>query len=94
MENTQNSSKGYNESSDIRKIGSNEHFEKVENVSKTFLQYENIEPNNYCVIHVHNYDKMLNKTRRSSPGPDKISYNMLKMLPKCLKAYICLLITS
>ena len=36
----------------------------------------------------------MGKTRRSSPGPDKISYNILKRLPKCLTAYICLLITS
>ena len=59
-----------------------------------FLEYENTEPNNYCIIKVDDYEEILNKTRRSSPGPDKISYNILKRLPKCLKAYICLLITS
>ena len=36
----------------------------------------------------------MNKTRKSSPGPDKISYNILKRLPKCLKLNICILITS
>ena len=72
----------------------NEHFEKVENETKTFVQYKNIEPNNYCIIKVDDYDEILNKTRRSSPGPDKISYNILKSLIKCFKAYICLLITS
>ena len=51
---------------------------KVENETKTFLQYENIEPNNYCIIQVDDYDEILHKTRRSSPGPDKISYNILK----------------
>ena len=72
----------------------NEHFEKVENEIKMSLQYRNIEPNNYSIIKVDDYDEIWNKTRRSSPGPDKISYNILKMLSKCLKAYICLLITS
>ena len=59
-----------------------------------FLRYKNTERNNYCIIKVDDYEESLNKTRRSSPGPDKISYNILKSLPKCLKAYICLLITS
>ena len=72
----------------------NEHFEKVENETKMFLKYKNTEPHNYCIIKVDNYEEILIKTRRSSPGPDKISYNVLKRLPKCLKAYICLLITS
>ena len=36
----------------------------------------------------------MKKTRRSSPGPENFSYNILKRLPNCLKAYICLLITS
>ena len=58
------------------------------------LQYKNIEPNNYCIIKDDDYDKILNKTRRSGPGSDKISYNILKRLPKCLKAYTCLLETN
>ena len=67
---------------------------KIENETKLFLKYENSEPNNYCIIKVDDYEEILLKTRRSSPGPDKISFNILKRLPKCLKAYICLLITS
>ena len=66
----------------------NEHFEKVETETKIFLQYENTEPNNYCIIKVEDYEENLNKTRRSSPGPDKTSYNILKSFPKSLKAYI------
>ena len=77
-----------------QKLDLNEHFENVENETKTFLQYKNIEPNNYCIIKVDDYNEILNKTRRSCPGPDKINYNIMKRLPKCLKAYICLLITS
>ena len=72
----------------------NEPFEKVENETKLFLQYKNTELNNYCIIKVCDYEEVLNKTRRSNPGPDKISYNILKGLPKFLNAYICLLITS
>ena len=55
---------------------------------------QNIEPNYYCIIKVDDFDEIVNKTRRSSPGSDKISYDILKKLSKCLKAYICLLITS
>ena len=72
----------------------NEHFEKVKNETKMSLQYEKIEPNNSCILKVDDYDEILNKTRKSSPGPDEISYNILKRLPKCIKAYICLLISS
>ena len=71
-----------------------EHFEKVENETKMFLKYENTEPNKYCIIKVDDNEEILNKTRRSSPRPDKINYNILKRLPKCLKACFCLLITS
>ena len=72
----------------------NEHLEKFENKTKTFLQCENFEPNNYCIIKSDDYDEIVNKTRRSSAGPDKISYNILKRLTKCHKTFICLLITS
>ena len=72
----------------------NEHFEKVEIETKMFLQYENTEPNNYCIIKIDDFEDIFNKTRRSSPGSDKISHYILKRLPKCLNAYICLLITS
>ena len=94
MRNLQNSSTGYSERSSYENLELNEHFEKVENKTKMFLQYENTEPNNYCIIKLDDYEEILNKRRRSSPGPDKISYIILKRFPKCLKAYICLLITS
>ena len=61
----------------------NERLEKAENKTKTFIQCENIEPNNYCIIKVDDYDEIVNET---SPGPDKFSYNILKSLPKCLEA--------
>ena len=48
----------------------NEHFEKVENETKTFLQYKKIETNNYSIIKADDYNEVLIKTRRSSPGPD------------------------
>ena len=40
----------------------NEYFEKVENETKTFLQYANIEPKKYCIIQVDNCDEILHKT--------------------------------
>ena len=72
----------------------NEHFENVENETKTFLQCKNIDRNNNCIIKMDDYDRIGNKARRSCPGLDKISYNILKRLTKGLKAFICLLITS
>ena len=72
----------------------NERFENVENEAKTFLQCKNIEPNNNCIIKVDDYDKIVKKARRLCPGLDKIRYNILKRLPKGLKAFICLLIIS
>ena len=44
-----------------------------------------MEPNIYCVIKIDQFDELLNKTCRSSPGPHKIKYNILKKLPKSLK---------
>ena len=64
----------------------NEHFEKVENETKLFLQYNNTEPTNCCSIKIDDYEEILNKTSRSSLGLDKINYNILKNLPKLFKA--------
>ena len=33
-------------------------------------------------------------TSKSCPGPDKISYQLLKALPKSIKALICIIISS
>ena len=94
MPNIQNSSRGYNEGHKYENLDLNEHFEKVENETNTFLQCKDMKPKTYCIFKVDDYNEILNKKRTSSPGPDKISHNILKRLPKCLKAYICLLITS
>ena len=42
----------------------NEHFEEAKNETKAFLQCDNIEPNNNCIIKVDNYNEIVNKTRR------------------------------
>ena len=49
MRNVQNSSTGYNENHIYKNLDLNEHFEKVENETKTVLQFENIEPSSYCI---------------------------------------------
>ena len=41
-----------------------EHFEKVENKTKIFLQCKNIEPINYHIIKVDDYDEIVNKTKK------------------------------
>ena len=57
----------------------NEHSEKVEKVTKMFPRNQNIETNIYIVPE---------KTSRSSPRADKISYKILKRLPKCVNVLI------
>ena len=38
----------------------NEHFEKVKNATKMFLQYKNTKPTNYCIIKADDYEQILN----------------------------------
>ena len=81
MRNTQNLQETM-KSRNYESLELNEHFENFENETKLFLQYENIERTNYCVIKVDQYDEFLNKTSKSSPGPGKINYKILKRSPK------------
>ena len=44
-------------------------------------------------LNVEEFNKILKHTSKSCPGPDKISYQLLKALPKKIKAFICIIIS-
>ena len=45
-------------------------------------------------LKVEDFNEILKNTSKSCPGLDKISYQLLKALPKSIKALICIIISS
>ena len=45
-------------------------------------------------LKVEEFKEILKNTSKLCPGPDKISYQLLKALPKSIKALICIIISS
>ena len=45
-------------------------------------------------LKVEAFNEILKNTSKSCPGSDKISYQLLKSLPKSIKALICIIISS
>ena len=71
-----------------------EHHEKIEKETKAFLS-TNVDTEELCiVIKTKEFDEILRVSRKSCPGPDKISYKALSELPRSIKALACLLISS
>ena len=71
-----------------------EHYEKIKKETKTFLS-TNVDTEELCiVIKTKEFDEILRVSRKSCPGPDKISYKVLSELPRSIKALACLLISS
>ena len=71
-----------------------EHYEKIEKETKAFLS-TNVDTQELCiVIKTKEFDEILGVSRKSCPGPDKISYRVLNELPRSIKALACLLISS
>ena len=82
-----------------------EHQYENEDLQKHFLETEQ---NTKCLIEtepkeltaekiflkVEEFNEILKNTSKSCPGPDKISYQLLKALPKSIKALICIIISS
>ena len=56
----------------------------IETVPLNFIS-NNIE--NYKIFTINELDTALNRTRNTCPGPDGVSYQMLKRLPKEIKKY-------
>ena len=71
-----------------------EHCEKIEMETKAFLS-TNFDTEELCImITTKEFDEILRVSRKSCPGPDKISYKELSGLPRSIKALACLLISS
>ena len=45
-------------------------------------------------LKVEDFNEILKNTSKSCPGSDKISYQLLKALPKSIKAFMCIIISS
>ena len=63
-----------------------EHHEKIEKETKAFLS-TNVDTEQLCiVIKTKEFDEILRVSRKSCPGPDKISYKVLSELPRSIKS--------
>ena len=70
-----------------------EHCEKIEKETKAFLS-TNVDTEELSImITIKEFDEILRVSRKSCPGPDKISYKVLSELPRSIKALACLLIS-
>ena len=68
--------------------------EKIEKETKAILS-TNVDTEELCiVIKTKEFDEILRVSRKSCPGPDKISYKVLSELPRSIKALGCRLISS
>ena len=82
-----------------------EHVYENEDLQKRFLETEQntkhlseTDPKEITAeitfLKVEEFNEILKNTSKSFPGPHKISYELLKALPKSIKALICIIISS
>ena len=82
-----------------------EHQYENEDLQKRFLETEkntkNLSETNpkeitakIIFLKVEEFNEILKNTSKSRPGPDKMNYQLLKALPKSIKALICIIISS
>ena len=69
------------------------HFFDTEQKTKLLLEADPNETTEDSFLSVEKFNNMLKHTSESCPGPDKISYHLLKALPKNIKAFICIIIS-
>ena len=71
------------------------HFLETEQNTKRLIETEPKEITAEKIfLKVEEFNEILKNTSKSCPGPDKISYQLLKALPKSIKALICISISS
>ena len=61
------------------------HFLETEQKTKHLLEADPNETTEDNFLNVEEFKKILRRTSKSCPGPDKISYQLLKALPQKLK---------
>ena len=70
------------------------HFLDTEQNTELPLEADPNETTEDIFLSVEVFNNILKHTSNSCPGPDKISYQELKALPKSIKAFICIIISS
>ena len=71
------------------------HFLETEQNTKPLIETEPKELTAEKIfLKVEEFNEILKNTSKSCPGPDKISYQLLKALPKSIKALICIIIPA
>ena len=70
------------------------HFVETEQNTKLLLETDPKEIEEDISLNVEKFNEILKNSCKSCPRPDKISYQLLKALPKTLKAFICIIISS
>ena len=79
-----------NENEDLQK-----HFLKTEQNTKHLSETDPKEITAEIIfLKVEEFNEILKNTSKSCPGPDKICYQLLKALPKSIKALLCIIISS
>ena len=69
------------------------HFLETERNTKHLLEADLNEITEDNFLNVEEFKKNLKHTSKSCPGPDKISYQLLKAVPKNNKTFICIIST-
>ena len=62
--------------------------------TKLLLETDPKEVTEDSFLNLEEFNKILKHTSKSSSGPDQISYQLLKALPKNIKAFTCIIISS
>ena len=70
------------------------HFFETEQKTKHLLEADSNEITEDNFLNVEEFNKILNCTSKSCLGPYKISYQLLKALPKNIKLFICIIISG
>ena len=70
------------------------HFFETEQNTKHLSETDPKKITAEIILKVEEFNEIFKNTSESCPGPDKISYQLLKALPKSIKALICIIISS
>ena len=69
------------------------HFLYTEQKTKLLLEADPNETTEDIFLSVEEFNNIMKLTSKSCPGPDKISYQLLKALRRNIKAFICIIIS-
>ena len=68
--------------------------DNIENETEAIINTNEHAEQLVIVVTTKEFDEILEETRKTLPGPDKICYKILEELPKNVKALACLLLSS